>query len=102
MDVALITANANQLRYIIEFNSNSKTYHFVFAMIMISILLQLIVGISLIWIGKRGYHDHIEDHHAQHPYTDLCNKFVLVAVFFITVINVFIATFPINGHNVQG
>lgn len=42
MDIALITANANQLRYLIEFQSNSPTFYVTFVLIIISIVLQVV------------------------------------------------------------
>ena len=52
MDVALITANANQLRFIVEYNQSSKTYVLAIALIIISLVLQMIVGICLIFKGN--------------------------------------------------
>jgi len=42
MDVALITANANQLRYLIEYQRNSPTFYLIMILIIISLLLQVI------------------------------------------------------------
>lgn len=41
MDVALITANANQLRYLIEYQRNSSTFYLIMVLIIISLLLQV-------------------------------------------------------------
>lgn len=41
MDVALITANANQLRYLFEYQRGSPTFYFVVVLIAISLLLQV-------------------------------------------------------------
>lgn len=45
MDVALITANANQLRYLIEYQRNSSTFYLIMILIVISLLLQVISNI---------------------------------------------------------
>lgn len=42
MDVALITANANQLRYLIEYQRTSPTFYLIMILIVISLLLQVI------------------------------------------------------------
>jgi len=42
MDVALITANANQLRYLIEYQQTSPTFYLIMILIVISLLLQVI------------------------------------------------------------
>lgn len=41
MDVALITANANQLRYLIEYQRDSSMFYVVLVLIIISLLLQV-------------------------------------------------------------
>lgn len=41
MDVALITANANQLRYLIEYQRESSTFLLILTLIIISLLLQV-------------------------------------------------------------
>lgn len=41
MDVALITANANQLRYLIEYQRGSPTFYFIVILIAISLMLQV-------------------------------------------------------------
>lgn len=41
MDIALITANANQLRYLIDYQRNSPTFYVVLILIIISLLLQV-------------------------------------------------------------
>lgn len=52
MDVALITANANQLRFVVEYNQTSTTYAFAITLIIISLVLQVVVGICLIFKGR--------------------------------------------------
>lgn len=41
MDVALITANANQLRYLIEYQRESPTFYLIMSLIIISLFLQV-------------------------------------------------------------
>ncbi|XP_073968319.1 ninjurin-A isoform X2 [Bombus fervidus] len=52
MDVALITANANQLRYLIEYQRESSTFFLILSLIVISLFLQVAVGVSLIFKGR--------------------------------------------------
>ena len=49
MDIALLTANANQLRFLFAYNSESKTYYISVAFIITSLVLQILVGIMLIF-----------------------------------------------------
>lgn len=88
MDIALITANANQLRYIIEFNSNSATFHLNLVLIVISLMLQVAVGVSLIFKGRMDLRGQ-----SKHSNAKMINNYVVVGIFLVTIINVFIASF---------
>lgn len=94
MDIALITANANQLRYIIEFNRNSSTFYVNVFLIILSLLLQVGVGVSLIFKGRLDLRGESKHRHAKR-----INNYVVVGVFLVTIINVFIASFTITGDN---
>lgn len=41
MDVALITANANQLRFVLEYSAGSPSYYLVVGLIAVSLILQV-------------------------------------------------------------
>ena len=41
MDIALITANANQLRYLLEYCQKSGSFYIIFGLIIISLCLQV-------------------------------------------------------------
>jgi len=41
MDIALITANANQLRYVLEFGDRNAIFYTIAVLIVVSILLQV-------------------------------------------------------------
>lgn len=91
MDVALITANANQLRYLIEYQRNSPTFYVILSFIIISLLLQVAVGVSLIFKGRFDMKGMSKSINAER-----INNYVVVGVFLITIINVFIASFSIS------
>ncbi|KAL0111649.1 hypothetical protein PUN28_013083 [Cardiocondyla obscurior] len=96
MDVALITANANQLRYLIEYQQASPTFYLVMILIIISLLLQVAVGISLIFKGRFDMKGMSKSFYAQR-----INNYVVVGVFLITIVNVFIAAFSITTPSTQ-
>ncbi|XP_014482452.1 PREDICTED: ninjurin-1-like [Dinoponera quadriceps] len=96
MDVALITANANQLRYLFEYQRNSPTFYFIVILIAISLLLQVAVGVSLIFKGRYDLKGKSKCRKAQ-----MINNYVVAAVFLITIINVFIAAFSISAPTTQ-
>lgn len=49
MDIALLTANSNQLRFIMSYNIESKTYYLSLGLIIASLILQVTVGFGLIY-----------------------------------------------------
>lgn len=49
MDIALLTANANQLRFLFAYNTESKTYYMSVSLIIASLILQVAVGVTLIF-----------------------------------------------------
>lgn len=49
MDIALLTANANQLRFLFVYNSESQTYITSVSLIILSLVLQVAVGVTLIF-----------------------------------------------------
>lgn len=94
MDLALLTANANQLRYVIEsgkYGNNDVNYYVSMVLIIISIIMQLVIGIALIFMGR---YDVSREHHAVKA--DRLNNWVVLGVFLITIINVFISSFAIE------
>lgn len=93
MDIALITANANQLRFVIEFSRNSSTFYFVFSLIIISLLLQIGIGISLIFKGRLDMKGKSKNAEAKR-----INKFVVGGIFLVTIINVFVASFTTTAQ----
>lgn len=49
MDIALLTANANQLRFLIIYNSEEKTFYISAGLIVLSLIIQVCVGIGIIF-----------------------------------------------------
>lgn len=96
MDVALITANANQLRYLIEYQRESSTFYVILSLIIISLMLQIAVGASLIFKGRFDIKGQSKSLLARR-----INNYVVVGVFLITIINVFIAAFSITVPTTQ-
>nr|CAD7425910.1 unnamed protein product [Timema monikensis] len=92
MDIALITSNSNQLRYLLEFGSSTPTFYFTMFLIVISLLLQIAVGVSLIFKGRYDLGGTSKMEQANR-----LNNYVVVGVFMVTIINVFIAAFSITA-----
>lgn len=49
MDLALLTANANQLRFMITYNSKENTFFVSVTLIGLSLIIQVAVGLGLIY-----------------------------------------------------
>lgn len=48
MDIALLTANANQLRFLFAYNTELGTFPYSLGLIATSLLMQMLVGIGLL------------------------------------------------------
>lgn len=49
MDISLLAANANQLRFLITYNHDASTYYISMALVSLSLIMQITVGIALIF-----------------------------------------------------
>jgi hypothetical protein len=94
MDLALLSANANQLRYVLGTAKNA--YFFVnLSLIGLSMLLQIAVGIGLILNSRYNVKREM----------DICkanriNNFTVVGIFLITVVNILVSSFTIADTGV--
>lgn len=53
MDISLLTANANQLKFILYYNQGSRTFHPALSLILLSLVFQLSIGFLLIFRVSR-------------------------------------------------
>ncbi|XP_015595346.1 uncharacterized protein LOC107267780 [Cephus cinctus] len=90
MDLALISANANQFRYVLQTSGRHPFYYPSLIMIGLSLLLQVVVGIGLIW--NSCYNIKI---HNQMCMANKANNLTVSGIFLITILNVFISSFGI-------
>ncbi|XP_034483207.1 ninjurin-1 [Drosophila innubila] len=92
MDIALLSANANQLRFMITYNHEASTYYYSLVLVILSLVLQVLVGIVLIF--KRRLK------RSRSPHYMRTNELLVMGVFLITVINVLLAAFTTtDGHS---
>ncbi|VEN42149.1 unnamed protein product [Callosobruchus maculatus] len=96
MDIALITANANQLRYVLEYTRHTSTFYVLVFLITISLVLQVAIGCALIFKGRLDIKGESKGQRAQ-----IINNCVVSSVFLVTIINVFIASFTITGNSMS-
>lgn len=90
MDLALISANANQLRYVLESFGRHPYYYFSVTFISISLILQVAVGIGLILNSR--YNVKNQDDICK---ADKINNMTIIGIFLITIVNVFISSFGV-------
>ncbi|GFY75063.1 ninjurin-1 [Trichonephila inaurata madagascariensis] len=89
MDLALLTANASQLKLVLKYNQEKSAIFFIHvSCICISITLQIIVGVMLILNSR--YDINRPSHHSR---ADLMNNLTVIGIFLVTVVNVIAASF---------
>uniref|UniRef100_A0A182PHT9 Ninjurin a n=1 Tax=Anopheles epiroticus TaxID=199890 RepID=A0A182PHT9_9DIPT len=90
MDIALLSANTNQLRYVIDLGEKHPYYMTSLMLIIISLVMQVAVGLSMVYLNRYNMKDKAEIKAASHM-----NNLSVAGVFLVTLVNVFISTF--NG-----
>ncbi|XP_054157352.1 ninjurin-A-like [Oppia nitens] len=88
LDVALLTANASQLKYCLQLGTKSKFYYFMVTLISSSIILQISLGVAIILKSRFNIN---KDHHQRSA--EFYNNTIVWIVFVITVINIIISAF---------
>ncbi|XP_019391341.1 PREDICTED: ninjurin-1-like [Crocodylus porosus] len=90
--MALFTANASQMKHLLQQGTDAQFYYFLFVLLCISIILQLIVAALLIYKGSKN----IENDDPECRLSDrvhLKNNIVTGLILVITAVNVFITAF---------
>lgn len=97
LDVALLMANASQLKAVIEQGPSFTFYVPLITLISISLILQVGVGILLIFIVKWNLNDE-----SNHYRLDIMENVSTACIFVIVVINVFITAFGVQQPSSSG
>ncbi|KYO32555.1 hypothetical protein Y1Q_0007756 [Alligator mississippiensis] len=90
--MALFTANASQMKHLLQQRTDAQFYYFLFVLLCISVILQLMVAALLIYKGSKN----IENDDPEHRLSDrvhLLNNIVTGLILVITAVNVFITAF---------
>lgn len=88
MDLALLSANINQMRYLLEYKDNQPYFATSFTLVVTSLLLQIGVSLTLIWNIRFNVKKRDEMKEA-----DRVNNIGVMGIFLVTVINVALSTF---------
>ncbi|XP_030029048.1 ninjurin-2 isoform X5 [Manduca sexta] len=94
LDIALLTSNASQLKYVLQVGPKHEFYTLLVVLISISIVLQLLVGLLFVIIGGLDLDDH-----ADQPSAIVLNDVIVMFIFVISVINIVISAFGIEYSN---
>ncbi|XP_029005445.1 ninjurin-1 [Betta splendens] len=91
LDVALLMANASQLKAVLEEGPDFSLYVPLITLISISLILQIVVGVMLIFIVKWNLNDE-----SMHYKLNIMENAATAFVFIIVVVNVFITAFGVQ------
>ncbi|KAG7319315.1 hypothetical protein KOW79_017789 [Hemibagrus wyckioides] len=94
LDVALLMANASQLKAVLEQGPGFSFYIPLIILISISLILQIIVGVLLIFIVKWNLNDE-----SKHYQLNILENISTSLVFIIVVVNIFITAFGVQRPN---
>lgn len=92
MDIALLTANASQLKQVLRLADAHDYYLINLVLIGTSMTLQIIVGILLVLVGRWNINNRKEQGVANNT-----NNVIVILIFLITVVNVLISAFGDEG-----
>ncbi|KAM9410680.1 ninjurin-1-like [Pholidichthys leucotaenia] len=91
LDIALLMANSSQLKAVIEQGPDFRFYVPLIILISVSLILQITVGVLLIFIVKWNLNDE-----RMHKKLDILENIAMAFVFVIVVVNIFITAFGVQ------
>ncbi|KAF7664849.1 hypothetical protein LDENG_00161800 [Lucifuga dentata] len=91
LDVALLMANASQLKAVLQQGPGFSFYTLIITLISISLCLQVTVGVLLIFIVRWNLNDE-----RKHWRLDIMENLATGLTFIIVVVNVFITAFGVQ------
>lgn len=90
LDLALLSANANQLRYILETLNTHPYAYFSLVFIILSIVFQIAVGLGLV-INSR-YNINLKEELSR---ANRNNNIITIGILMITIVNVIVPSFSV-------
>ncbi|CRK92147.1 CLUMA_CG005702, isoform A [Clunio marinus] len=91
LDLALLTANAAQLKRVMSIGDEYKFYYFLMTLIIISISLQVVQAIIMAILAIVFDLNKVEEHRR----TNIANNILLIITIISVAINIIISTFDI-------
>ncbi|CAI5678712.1 unnamed protein product [Oreochromis niloticus] len=96
LDVALLMANSSQLKTVLYVGPQYRFYVPLIVLLFLSITLQVIVGLLLVFIVKYDLNDV-----RKHAKLNRMKNVATVFVFFTVLINIFITALGFQGHTIS-
>uniref|UniRef100_A0A3P9LH93 Ninjurin 1 n=1 Tax=Oryzias latipes TaxID=8090 RepID=A0A3P9LH93_ORYLA len=96
LDVALLMVNSSQLKTILYVGPQYRFYIPLIVLLALSITLQVVVGLLLVFIAKYNLNDE-----RKHPKLELMNNSATIFIFFTVLINIFITALGFQGSTVR-
>lgn len=88
LDLALLSANANQLRYVLDSNTRNHYFYVSLTLISLSLVLQVLVAIALVFKSRYNI-----DNMQEYENADRLNNFIMIGILLITISNVISSAF---------
>uniref|UniRef100_A0A182W3V2 Uncharacterized protein n=1 Tax=Anopheles minimus TaxID=112268 RepID=A0A182W3V2_9DIPT len=95
LDLALLTANASQLKYILTVGETHQFYHFLLVLIIISISLQLFQALLIIVLAVVFDINKVEEQKR----SDIVNNVLIAFTVISVVVNVIISAFDMKSQS---
>lgn len=92
LDIALFTANCEQLKFVLELGTLHIYYNHVLGLLITSLVLQLLVGFTMFLLGCQ-----VIQKVSDETYSNVLNHITMGLVALITIVNIFIGTFGPKG-----
>uniref|UniRef100_A0AAZ1XCC9 Ninjurin 2 n=1 Tax=Oreochromis aureus TaxID=47969 RepID=A0AAZ1XCC9_OREAU len=97
LDVALLMANSSQLKTVLYVGPQYRFYVPLIVLLSLSIALQVIVGLLLVFIAVKCDLNDVR----KHAKLNRMNNVATVFVFFTVLINIFITALGFQGHTIR-
>lgn len=88
LDMALLSANANQLRYVLDSKVHDMYYYTSVSLISSSMILQVLVAVALVF--KVRYNIDVDE---DYEHADKINNAIMIGIILITIANVVSSAF---------
>ncbi|KAG8187173.1 hypothetical protein JTE90_020045 [Oedothorax gibbosus] len=97
LDVALLTANASQLKYLLQVGKEHEFYYVMLTLISLSIILQVLTGCLMLLVANTNLNEVKKQRRAEN-----LNNAITVGVFLVAFLNIIISALGIkNSDDVQ-